>query len=176
MSQLINDLLALSRVTREEMARQPVNLSAIVEEVERSLREADPDRHITFSIEPEVMADADPRLVRLALENLIGNAWKFTGKREQASIAFGIDRGRRPRVYYVRDNGAGFDMKHASQLFQAFQRLHVDDFDGTGIGLAIVQRVMMRHGGRAWAESVPDQGATFYFTLPKSRTRETAAR
>jgi len=176
MSQLINDLLALSRVTRGEMARQAVNLSAIVSEIEGSLREADPQRRVSISIEPEVMADADPRLIRLALENLIGNSWKFTGKREQATIEFGVDRARRPRVYYVRDNGAGFDMKHASQLFEAFQRLHVDDFDGTGIGLAIVQRVMMRHGGRAWAESAPDQGATFYFTIPKSRSRETAAR
>jgi light-regulated signal transduction histidine kinase (bacteriophytochrome) len=119
-----------------------------------------------------LVTDADRRLMQVALENLLGNAWKFTSKREHAEIAVGRMTGEHEPVFYVRDNGAGFDMRYANKLFNPFQRLHsTDDFAGTGIGLATVYRVIDRHGGRVWAQSAPDQGATFFFTLPASRAR-----
>ncbi len=170
MGRLIDDLLGLSRVTRGSMRRERVDLSALAREVAESLRDSKPERAVEFLIEDELEVYGDARLVRVALENLLGNAFKFTGKEPEARIEFGVDpeltlRGRVP-VYYVRDNGAGFDMAYAGKLFGAFQRLHgQDEFDGTGIGLATVQRVVHRHGGRIWAEGEVGEGATFYFTL-----------
>jgi signal transduction histidine kinase len=170
MGRLIDDLLGLSRVTRGTMNRERVNLSDLAEEVAEGLREANSERVVEFSAQKGLKAWGDPRLLRVALANLIGNAWKFTEKEPEARIEFGVDeelsrRGRIP-VYYVRDNGAGFDMSYADKLFGAFQRLHgADEFEGTGIGLATVQRVVRRHGGRIWAEGAVGRGATFYFTL-----------
>jgi signal transduction histidine kinase len=170
MGHLIDDLLGLSRVTRGAIRRERVDLSSIGREVARSLMETDRVRTVEFLIEDGLEIQGDERLVRVALENLLGNAFKFTGKEPEARIEFGKDpgltaRGRVP-VYYVRDNGAGFDEAYAGKLFGAFQRLHgQDEFDGTGIGLATVQRVVHRHGGRIWAEGKVGEGATFYLTL-----------
>ncbi|HZC19561.1 MAG TPA: CHASE domain-containing protein, partial [Rubrobacteraceae bacterium] len=182
MGRLIDDLLSLSRVTRGTMNRERVNLSALAEEVAEGLREARPERAVMFSAQKGLEVWGDPRLLRVALENLIGNAWKFTEKEPEAQIEFGVDeelsrRGRIP-VYYVRDNGAGFEMAYADKLFGAFQRLHgPEEFEGTGIGLATVQRVVRRHGGRIWAEGEVGRGATFYFTLrPGLRLDPTAPR
>jgi signal transduction histidine kinase len=170
MGRLIDDLLGLSRVTRGTMNRERVNLSALAEEVAEDLREARPERTVEFSAQEGLEVWGDSRLLRVALENLIGNAWKFTEKEPEARVEFGVDeelsrKGRVP-VYYVRDNGAGFEMAYADKLFGAFQRLHgSDEFEGTGIGLATVQRIVHRHGGRVWAEGEVGRGATFYFTL-----------
>jgi signal transduction histidine kinase len=170
MGRLIDDLLGLSRVTRGALNRKRVDLSALAMEVAEELREAKPERKVEFSIQKGLEVWGDPRLLRVALVNLIGNAWKFTEKKHEARIEFGLDeelsrRGHIP-VYYVRDNGAGFEMIYADKLFGAFQRLHgQDEFEGTGIGLATVQRVVHRHGGRIWAEGEEGRGATFYFTL-----------
>jgi|SRR5579863_4565187 len=166
MTQLIEDLLNLSRFTRAEMRRVPVDLSRMAEIVAEALKETQPDREVAFMIEQGLTAEADERLLRVALDNLLGNAWKYTGKRAQARIEFGrtSDGGR--SVYFVRDNGAGFEMAYSGKLFGAFQRLHsVSEFPGTGIGLATVQRIIHRHGGRIWAEGKVGEGATFYFTL-----------
>ena len=170
MGRLIDDLLGLSRVTRGTMNRERVNLSALAGEVAEDLREARPERTVEFSTQEGLEVWGDSRLLRVALENLIGNAWKFTEKEPEARVEFGVDeelsrKGRVP-VYYVRDNGAGFEMAYADKLFGAFQRLHgSDEFEGTGIGLATVQRIVHRHGGRVWAEGEVGRGATFYFTL-----------
>jgi PAS domain S-box-containing protein len=166
MGQLIDDLLSLSRVTRSELKRVRTDLSAIAEAVVQELRNEAPDRNVSVSIHPGMSCLADPSLIRIALYNLIGNAWKFTSRRPEARIEFGALTQRNRTVYYVRDNGAGFDMEHAGKLFGAFQRLHSPrEFEGTGVGLATVSRIVDRHGGTVWAESVVDQGATFYFTL-----------
>ncbi len=167
MSNLIDDLLDLSRVTRKPLHRQSVDLSALAHEIAAELREADPTRRVAFDVEENLRAEGDARLLRVALENLLGNAWKFTTGEEEARVKFGAERGEE-LTYYVRDNGAGFDMNYAGKLFGAFQRLHpAEEFEGNGIGLATVQRVIRRHGGRVWAEGTPNHGATFYFTLPK---------
>jgi|GEM_PF-3178819 len=167
MGELIDDLLKLSRVTRAGMSREAVDLGALAAAVIEDLRRADPQRRVAVDIQPGLTAVGDPPLLRVLLENLIGNAWKFTGKTPDARIAFGArDDSSHQRVYFVRDNGAGFDMTYASKLFGAFQRLHsMDEFPGTGIGLATVQRIVRRHGGRVWAEGAIGQGAAFYFTL-----------
>lgn len=167
MGTLIDDLLSLSRVTRAELSRTAVDLSALATETAARLREHEPLRRVEWQIQPGVVADGDPRLLRIALDNLLGNAWKFTGKCQTATIEFGTvqlpDGGH---AFRVRDNGAGFDMAHATKLFGAFQRLHgVTEFAGTGIGLATVQRIVHRHGGRIWAEAAVGEGATFFFTL-----------
>jgi PAS domain S-box-containing protein len=166
MGQLIDDLLKLSRLTRSEMRREPVNLSALARTVAAELQQREPRRQVTLTIAEGLTATGDPQLLRIALENLLGNSWKFTSKHAQARIEFGkLERADRP-VYFVRDDGAGFDMAYAGKLFGAFQRLHTRaDFPGTGIGLATVQRVIHRHGGRLWAEGQVEKGATFYFTL-----------
>jgi light-regulated signal transduction histidine kinase (bacteriophytochrome) len=163
MGQLIDDLLSLSRLARREMTRQRVNLSEIAASIFAEYRVREPERSVNIEIQPGLLADADPLLARVALENLLANAWKYTGKTSSASIAFGaLDE----HTFFVRDNGAGFDMAYADQLFTPFQRLHTnEEFEGNGIGLAIVQRVARRHGGRVWAEASPGQGAAFYFTL-----------
>lgn len=170
MGQLIDDLLRLSRVTRAEMNRTRVDLSALANSITSRIREANPGRDTEFTIEPGLTVEGDPRLLDIALTNLLDNAAKFSSKRANAKVEFGeidhTNRDKRGLQFYVRDNGAGFDMAYASQLFGAFQRLHsASEFPGTGIGLATVQRVILRHGGTICAESKPDEGATFYFTI-----------
>jgi len=170
MGQLIDDLLRLSRVTRAEMKPTQVDLSAMAGSITTRIREANPERNTEFSIQPGLTAEGDPRLLDIALTNLLDNAAKFSSKRADAKVEFGTVDQRTScgwqSQFFVRDNGAGFDMAYASQLFGAFQRLHsASEFPGTGIGLATVQRVILRHGGSICAESKPDQGATFYFTI-----------
>ena len=166
MATLIDDLLDLSRVTRSEMTIAPVDLSELARELATEFTSGDPERHVEIVITPDVAVRADRGLLRVVLHNLMGNAWKFTGKRSDARIEVGVVAADGERAYYVRDNGAGFDMAYASKLFGAFQRLHrVTEFPGTGVGLATVQRIIHRHGGRVWAESAVGRGATFYFTL-----------
>ena len=165
-ARLIDDLIDLARLTRQAMSREPVNLSQVVEQIVAELRQEDPSRKIEIHIEPQLVAAADRALIRVALENLLRNAWKFTSRREVAKIGFHAERRDREIVYCVTDNGAGFDMTFASKLFLPFHRLHgITEFAGTGIGLATVQRVIQRHEGRVWAQSAPDRGASFYFTL-----------
>jgi light-regulated signal transduction histidine kinase (bacteriophytochrome) len=166
MTQLIEDILKLSRVTRAEMRRDPVDLSALAQTVAKGLEEAEPDRRVDFLIAGGIGVNGDAALLRIVLENLLGNAWKFTGHRPHAQIEFGATKRNGSRVCFVRDNGAGFDMDRAGSLFGAFQRLHCSaDFPGTGIGLATVQRIVRRHGGEIWAESAVDKGATFFFVV-----------
>jgi PAS domain S-box-containing protein len=166
MSRLIDDLLGLSRITRGELRRETVDLSGLARSVVEQLREAHPERRVEFHVAGGLTAQGDARLLRIALENLLANASKFSSKNAGAVIEFGVMRDDGGDVYFVRDNGAGFDMQYASKLFGAFQRLHdVREFEGTGIGLATVQRIVRRHGGRVWAEGEPGRGATFYFTL-----------
>jgi light-regulated signal transduction histidine kinase (bacteriophytochrome) len=166
MSQLIEDLLRLSRINRAEMHLQPVNLSDIVRSITIELAESQPERNVEFIIATGNTVQADPALMRIALENLLSNAWKFTGHHHQGRIEFATVIQDAERVYFVRDNGAGFDMAYANKLFGVFQRLHDNqEFPGTGIGLATVQRIIHRHGGRIWAQGAVEEGATFYFTL-----------
>jgi PAS domain S-box-containing protein len=166
MGQLIDDLLNLSRMARCDINREPVDLSALTHTIVAELHGTAPTRSVDVVIAPGLTASGDARLLRVVLENLIGNAWKFTRKRSRACIEFGTIAANGTPAYFVRDDGAGFDMAYADKLFGAFQRLHdAADFEGTGIGLATVQRVVHKHGGRVWAESEPERGATFYFTL-----------
>lgn len=166
MAQLIDDLLSLSRVTRATVDHMPVDLSAMAESIASDLRHEEPARQVAFSIMPELVVNGDTRLLRIALSNLLNNAWKFTSTLEEAHIEFGAQEQSGKRVFYVRDNGVGFDMNHAANLFGAFQRLHAyNEFPGTGIGLATVKRILQKHGGSIWAESSPGKGATFYFSL-----------
>jgi len=166
MDALIENLLKLSRVTRAELQRQPVNLSKLAESIGVELRKAEPERAVELVITPGLCAEGDERLLRIALDNLLRNAWKFTARQPQARIEFGAAT-EPGATFFVRDNGAGFDMTYAEKLFGVFQRLHSNsDFAGTGVGLATVQRIINRHGGRAWANGIVNQGATFYFTLP----------
>ncbi|MEH2171716.1 sensor histidine kinase [Nostoc sp.] len=166
MAQLIDDLLNLSRLTRSEMRYEKVDLSALVEAIATDLHKTQPERQVEFVIMPGLVANGDAHLLRIVLENLLGNAWKFTGKHQKARIEFGLLQQNDTDVYFVRDDGTGFDMAYVEKLFGAFQRLHaMTEFEGTGIGLATVQRIIHRHGGRVWAESAVEQGATFYFTL-----------
>ena len=167
MGQLIDDLLELSRVSRGDVFREPVDLSRIVHTLAAELREAEPGRKVTFEIADNILVDGDIRLLRIAMANLVGNAWKYTGKKEEALIRVGVVDGTGQRAVFVSDNGAGFDMRYADKLFGPFQRLHrATEFEGNGIGLATVQRIIHRHGGRVWAEAEVGNGATFYFTLP----------
>jgi len=167
MAQLIDDMLNLSRVSRGEMRREEIDLSRMARDITEQLQRAQPERIVEVKIEDGIKARGDDRLLRIALENLLGNAWKFTSKQPSSRIEFGVQAGDAGEdVFFVRDNGAGFDMAYADKLFGAFQRLHsIDEFEGTGVGLATVQRIIRRHGGRIWAESQPGRGATFYFTL-----------
>ena len=166
MGKLIEDLLGLARVTRTELHRVDVDLSAVARRVRDRLVAAAPGRSVHFEIQEGVRGWGDERLIEVLLENLIGNAWKFTSKRERAEIGFGCADHAGNRTYFVRDNGAGFDMSYARKLFGAFQRLHsASEFEGTGIGLATVQRIVHRHGGRVWAEAKVGAGAEFHFTL-----------
>jgi PAS domain S-box-containing protein len=166
MGHLIDDLLQLSRITRAEMHRDAVDLSRVTETIAVRLREAHPQRRLEFAIQPGLKAYGDARLLEVALTNLLENAVKFTGPRTPARIEFETVECAGKTAFVVRDNGVGFDMAYAGTLFGAFQRLHSDtEFPGTGIGLATVQRVIRRHGGRIWAEAEPDRGASFYFTI-----------
>ena len=166
MGQLIDDLLKLSRVTRAEMRPNPMDLTGLAENIALRLQEDFPHRQLEFVIQPGLADEGDERLMRIALTNLLGNAVKFTSKRPTARIELGMTYVKDRPAYFVRDNGAGFDMAFAKKLFGAFQRMHkASEFPGTGIGLATVQRIIQRHGGRIWAEAQLNQGATFYFTL-----------
>jgi PAS domain S-box-containing protein len=166
MGEMIDALLSLSRITRTELRRQNVNLSEMAQAIIDSLREAEPGRQVTAAIAPDIVVEGDEQLLRIALQNLLQNAWKYTGRTANARIGFGTRLQDGQRVFYVTDNGAGFDMMYADRLFGAFQRLHTaHDFPGTGIGLATVQRIILRHGGRVSAQGQPGHGATFSFTL-----------
>jgi light-regulated signal transduction histidine kinase (bacteriophytochrome) len=166
MSQLIDDVLYLSRVTRAELRDQEVDLSELAGTIAGRLQEAEPERRVELKIRPGLVVTGDGQLLKIALENLLENAWKFTARQPEARIEFGATQVSGEPTYFFRDNGAGFDMTYAGRLFGPFQRLHAQhDFPGSGIGLATVQRIIHRHGGRVWAEGLVGQGATFYFTL-----------
>ncbi len=166
MGQLIDDVIHLARVTSAELRDQEVDLSAVASVALDQLRQAEPERTVITVIRPGLIVQGDGRLLRIALENLLQNAWKFTGKRPDARIEFGAHLDGGEPTYYVQDNGVGFDMEFAGRLFGPFQRLHrSEEFPGTGIGLATVRRVIHRHGGRVWAEAKPGEGARFSFTL-----------
>jgi signal transduction histidine kinase len=171
MNSMIDALLALSKLSSQPLARQPVNLSQLAGYVADDLRRQSPERAVDLHIEPGLQVLGDPTLLRVVLENLLGNAWKYTGKRSDAQIWF--ERSARDAASFsVRDNGAGFDMRFADRLFGVFQRLHsANDFQGTGVGLASVRRIVRRHGGEIWAESEVDNGASFHFSLPQDGLR-----
>lgn len=166
MAQLIEDLLKLARISRYEIVRNEVDLSNLAREVTSQLQTSHPDRQVRVSIAPDVVVTGDRNLLRIVLENLVGNAWKFTSGQPRAEIELGVKNSDAERVLFIRDNGPGFDMEHAGKLFGVFQRLHRDnEFPGTGVGLATVQRIVHRHGGRIWADAAVGKGATFYFVL-----------
>jgi signal transduction histidine kinase len=168
MEGLINDLLKLSRSTRGDMHRQDINLSILASEITQELSAEHKERNVTITIQPDVMVYADKRFMRVVLENLLSNAWKYSQNIENARIEIGQLHRQNEDVFFVRDNGAGFDMNYADKLFAPFQRLHsAKEFEGTGVGLATVQRIIFRHGGEVWAEAEINKGATFYFTLPR---------
>jgi signal transduction histidine kinase len=166
MNSMIDALLSLSQLSTRPLARQPVNLSQQADYVMDELRRSAPHRELVLNIEPGLSVQGDPTLLRMVLENLLGNAWKYSGKVPQTEISFScVEQGGR-RVFVVADNGAGFDMRFAERLFGVFQRLHsASDFQGTGVGLALVRRIIRRHGGDIWAESAVGEGSRFYFTL-----------
>lgn len=173
MAQLIDDVLQLARITRSEMCEEPVDLSELAHSIIKELKKREPGRNVTIDIKDGLTSRGDRRLLKIMLSNLIGNAWKFTARRDDAAISFGRLQKDGDLVYCVRDNGAGFDMTYVDKLFGAFQRLHTaNEFEGTGIGLATVQRIVRRHRGNVWAEGVVDRGATFYFTLANPRETE----
>ncbi|HXI84124.1 MAG TPA: ATP-binding protein [Verrucomicrobiae bacterium] len=166
MGQLIDDLLNLSRVSRSELRHEPVDLSRLAGDIAVELRARDPQRDVELRIDGNLTANGDPQLLRVVLENLLGNAWKYTAKRPHATIEVGFDRDNGHSSFFVRDDGVGFDMKYVHKLFAPFQRLHgMTEFPGSGVGLATVQRIIHRHGGRVWALAEVDKGATFHFTL-----------
>jgi PAS domain S-box-containing protein len=170
MGQLIEDMLSLSRVSRQELCLQTVNLSRIARQILDELGQASPHRQVHCQVAADLLVKGDPNLLRIALDNLLRNAWKFTQNQPAARIEVGVTQGTGLPAYFVRDNGAGFDMANAAKLFTPFQRLHSPtEFEGTGIGLAIVQRIILRHGGNIWAEARENEGATFQFTLPPPR-------
>lgn len=167
MGALIDDMLKLSRVSRAEINIQSVDLSKLAEQLVEELKLTEPERELKLTITSGMQADCDPHLIKIALANLLGNAWKYSSGRALAQIEFGLRQIQGEPVFFVKDNGVGFDMTYAEKLFGAFQRLHTAaEFAGSGIGLATVKRVISRHGGLVWAESTPDKGAVFYFTLP----------
>jgi light-regulated signal transduction histidine kinase (bacteriophytochrome) len=166
MGTLIDDMLQLSRLTRTQMLVEKVNLTEIAWSIIHEMQESEPERVVTIKIAAGLEDRADPKLMRIALENLLGNAWKFTGKRAEAIIELGATIADSRTTYFVRDNGAGFDMAYVNKLFTPFQRLHsMEEYPGTGIGLGTVHRIMHRHGGKVWAEGQVDKGATFYFSF-----------
>lgn len=167
MDRLTGDLLRLSRITRSQLKREPVDLALLAREVVHELRQTEPCRDVVFAIGDRLEAQADPVLMRVALTNLLGNAWKYTGRRNQALISFGKELRGTQTVFCVRDNGEGFDMTYAAKLFAPFQRLHsAREFPGSGVGLACVARVVHKHGGRIWADARTGEGAAFFFTIP----------
>jgi PAS domain S-box-containing protein len=167
MGQLIDELLQLSRISRGELKRERVDLSALASSVAAELKQQEPARQVAFEIQPSLWAQGDGALLRVVLENLLSNSWKFTSRKPSATIRVGRAEHPGALAFFVQDDGAGFDMAHSSKLFGAFQRLHtVREFPGHGVGLATVQRVIHRHGGTIWAEGAPGRGATFTFTLP----------
>jgi PAS domain S-box-containing protein len=169
MAELIDDLLTLSRVTRSDLRRERVDLSAMARTLLSGFQRLEPERHVEVVIAPDLVTQADPQLAAIALDNLLGNAWKFTSKRAHARIEVGVTNANGESAFFVRDNGAGFDMTYRDKLFGVFQRLHTEsDFPGTGVGLATVARITERHRGRIWAHGLMDEGATFYFTLTES--------
>ena len=177
MGELIDDLLGLARISRAEMHREDVDLGAMATKVAAGLREDAPDREVELRLAPGLEANGDPRLLRVVLENLLGNAWKFTQEQPDAVVELGVASNGggngHVRRFYVKDNGAGFDMAYVDKLFGPFQRLHHhDEFEGTGIGLATVQRIVRRHGGEVWAEGEVGKGATVTFTLPDPEDTE----
>lgn len=172
MSALIDAMLSLSRTTLADLVRRKMDLSKLARSIGRELQEAHPERKVRLSVEPGMRVGSDKALLEIALRCLLGNAWKFTARSPEALIEVGSVRGASPPVYFVRDNGVGFEEKYAHKMFQPFQRLHPqEEFEGTGIGLSLVARIIERHGGRVWAQSTPGHGATFYFTLRPKRRR-----
>lgn len=166
MANLIDDMLRLSRISRQEMTTEELDLSAMAQKIAEDLRQTNPDRSVEVTIEESCRAYGDRQLMHIALTNLLGNAWKYSCKKDRARVEFGCRKDDDCPVFYIRDNGAGFPMDYADRLFVPFQRLHSDEeFPGTGIGLPIVQRVIARHGGKIWAESKVGEGAVFYFTM-----------
>ena len=166
MSDLVSGLLDLSRIQSKQLERQALSLSDMAQEVVKGLQEAEPERACTIRIEPKMHTTGDKRMILSVLENLLGNAWKYSSKKEQVEITFGVNEQNGKTVYFIRDQGAGFDMRYRDKLFNTFQRLHHEkEFAGTGIGLATVKRIVNRHGGEVWAEAEVEQGATFFFTL-----------
>jgi light-regulated signal transduction histidine kinase (bacteriophytochrome) len=166
MGHLIDDLLKISRITRIEMNREITDLSEMAETIAAELKSAQPDRNAIILIQPDMIANVDRNLMQIALRNLLDNSWKYSRNQSITKIDFGTTRMEGKTVYYIRDNGVGFDMKYVDKLFGAFQRLHsTTEFEGTGIGLATVQRIIRRHAGKIWVEGEVDAGATFYFTL-----------
>lgn len=167
MADLIDDILELSRITRIAIQRRDINLSVMAEECLQSLQAANPERYVEMQVQPDMHATGDPRLMRIVLQNLLSNAWKFTSEREQPKIQVGTAKDRDQQVFFVKDNGVGFDVKYSDKVFGIFQRLHTpEEFEGTGIGLASVQRAISRHGGKVWVNAKSTKGATFYFSLP----------
>lgn len=168
MDRLTEDLLRLSRITRSQLKREPVDLAHVARDVAHELRQTDRHRDVAFAISDGLRVQGDPGLMRAALDNLLGNAWKYTSRREQALISFGCEQRDGETVFCVRDNGAGFDMVYAAKLFAPFQRLHsAREFPGSGVGLACVARVIHKHGGRVWADAKTGEGAAFFFTVPE---------
>jgi light-regulated signal transduction histidine kinase (bacteriophytochrome) len=166
MGWLIDDLLNLSRLSRVAMKRERVDLTSVAQKCVKRLRAPHPERLADFVLADALFTFGDEHLLTVMIENLLGNAWKFTGRREKAVIEFGMERGANETIFFIRDNGSGFDMTYVDKLFKPFQRLHqTEDFPGTGIGLAIVKRIVDRHGGRVWIEGQPEKGAVVYFTL-----------
>ena len=167
MEELVNDMLVLSRISRSEIRREKVDLGEMARGIAAELLLTEPERLVEFVVAPDLVAACDPHLLKIALENLLGNAWKYTRKVPDARVEFGMVEHNGKKAFFVRDNGMGFDMKDADQLFKPFQRLqNAKEFPGTGIGLATVQRIIQRHGGEAWGEGESGKGATLYFTLP----------
>lgn len=175
MNEMIESLLKFSRAGRLAITCTDLDLSKIAEEIVASLKNQYPDRKVTMEIAPAMIVTGDRTLLSMALQNLLDNAWKYTGTREQAEITFGVQEQDGTRIFFIRDNGAGFDAAHAETLFHPFSRFHTEsEFPGTGIGLATVHRIIERHGGRIWAKSTPGNGAVFSFTLSDCRPPETA--
>lgn len=170
MGELIDNMLILSRVTRHDIQQQTVDMSEIARTIAEGLKQQDEHRDVKIVIPNELKIQGDAHLIKIMLDNLIGNAWKYSSKTAHAVIEFGKSEKEGEDIYYIKDNGSGFDMKYASKLFVAFQRLHsAIDYAGSGVGLATVYRIINRHNGRIWAEATPDKGATFYFTLNPGR-------
>jgi light-regulated signal transduction histidine kinase (bacteriophytochrome) len=167
MSELIESLLSLSRLTRGELNRENIDLSQLAQGILKKMQSQEPEHRVTWDIASGLQAKADEKLVRTVLENLLGNAWKYSSKKESPLIEMGSIAKDEQSFFYIKDNGVGFNMANAEKLFGAFQRLHTDsEFPGHGIGLATCQRIIHRHGGTIWADAEPGKGATFYFSLP----------